>query len=382
MRAFALAAAIACVSLALSARSAGEAFAGRLRVEWAQTAAIREMLDRYPARVADLTFLETERDFEQFREQYVRDAAAWVRGGDATATRRRELLAAAFALEVAHAGFDVAWAESRKLIEWGSDLLRKAPKPDESERLWHLAALPLIQGAFDYRLLIRQKDDVWLKRFPQESRLLFALVVMLEGDTWPDPDRSLPWDENEAALESAHKMLQARRATRQSTTPDMRNKSFEYQRRTNMRQVMTLLEDLSNSNELRADAILRLGVLHLRLRHFEVAQDQFEDVLKLTNEPFLVYLAQFFRGVTQERAGDHADAIDAYRAALAAMPRAQAASFALASLLFLQGRRDEASRVIDAAIRLPTAPDPWRSYQTGDYRLWPERITALRKALR
>jgi tetratricopeptide (TPR) repeat protein len=350
----------------------------------AQTAvpSVHEMLDRYPARMADLAFLKSERDFDQFRDQYIREATGWIRAGDAGSTRQRELTAAAFALEVAHAGFEVAWPQSRRLVEWGSDLLRKAPKPDEGEHLWHLTALTLIQGAFDYRLLIQQKDDVWLKRFPREPRLMFALVVMLDGDTWPEPDRGVPWDENEAALAAAHKMTQARRMTRQSTTPEMRNKSFEYQRRTNMRQVITLLEDLSNSTELRAEAILRLGVLHLRLRHFEVAQDQFDDVLKLTGEPYLVYLAQFFRGVALEQASDRAEAIAAYRAALAVMPRAQAASFALASLLFLQDGRDEASALIDAAIQLPTAPDPWRSYQSGDFRLWSERVSALRKALR
>ncbi len=124
------------------------------------------MLDRYPARVADLSFLTTERDFEHFREQYIREATAWIRGGDPASLRRREFVAATFGLEIAHAAFDVAWPQSRKLIQWGSELLRRPPRADEGERLWHLAALSLLQGAFDYRLLVELKDDVWLKRFP------------------------------------------------------------------------------------------------------------------------------------------------------------------------------------------------------------------------
>jgi tetratricopeptide (TPR) repeat protein len=343
---------------------------------------IREMLDRYPGRVADLSFLKTERDVEQFRNQFVRDAAAWIAAApEPVAVRMRQITAASVALEVARASFDTAWNEGRELIEWGSELLRRSPLPDEGERLWHLAALTLIQGAFDYRLLVKMKDDVWLKRFPNEPRLLFALLVMLEGDTWPDPDRGVPWDENEAALAAAHKMYQARRGNRAGFTAADRAKSFEFQRRQNMRQVMTLLEDLSNSIEIRADAILRLGVLHLRLRHPEVARDQFEDVLRLTGEPFLVYLAHFFTGAAHEQEGDRAEAVRAYRAALDVMPRAQSASFALASLLFVRDERDEASAIVAAAIQLPTAPDPWRGYQTGDFRLWPERISALRKAV-
>ncbi len=204
---------------------------------------------------------------------------------------------------------------------------------------------------------------------------------MLEGDTWPEPDRGRPWDADEVSLEAGHKMFLARRGNRSGVTADMRARSLEYQRRTNMRQVITLLEDLSNSLEIRADAILRLGVLHLRLRHTDVARDQFEDVLKLTGEPFLVYLAHFFTGVVLDQEGDRAEAIRSYRAALSIMPRAQAASFALAALLFVQDARDEAAKIVESAIQLPTAPDPWRGYQSGDYRLWPERIGALRKAL-
>jgi tetratricopeptide (TPR) repeat protein len=372
MRALAHAAAVACVLAA----------AGDIHRARAQTMpAVRDLLDAYPARTVDFSSLKSERDFEQFRERFVRDAETWIRGDDPAERRRRELVAAAVGLELARAAFDVAWPQGRHLVEWGSILLRRRIRPDEEERLWHLAALPLMQGAFDYRLLVAQKDDVWLKRFPNEPRLLFALVVLLEGDTWPDPDRSKPWEGDEGSLEASHKMYQARRLNRSGVTADLRAKSFEYQRRTNMRQVMTLLEDLSNSIELRADALLRLGVLHLRLRHADVARDQFEDVLRLTNEPFLAFLAHLFNGAAHEQDGNRGDAVRAYRAALGAMPRAQSASFALATLLFLQDERAEAARLVDAAIEVPIADDPWRQYQSGDFRLWPQRIRALRKAL-
>ena len=379
MRALALA---ACVALGLVGPVGQVGQVGDYADSAPRTApAVREMLDGYPSRVADLSFLKSERDVEQFRERFIREATAWIRAGDAASLRRREFVAATVGLDIAHAAFDIAWPQGRKLIEWGSELLRRPPRPDEGERLWHLAALTLLQGAVDYRLLVQLKDDVWLKRFPSEPRLLFALLVMLEGDTWPEPDRGLSWDADDASLEAGHKMFLARRANRSGVTAEMRAKSFEHQRRTSMRQVITLLEDLSNSIDIRADAILRLGVLHLRLRHSEVARDQFEDVLKLTSEPFLVYLAHFFTGVVLEQQGDRAEAIRSYRAALAVMPRAQAASFALASLLFVQDARDEAAQIVESAIQRPTAPDPWRGYQSGDFRLWPERISTLRKAL-
>jgi hypothetical protein len=343
---------------------------------------VRDLLDRYPAVTVDFrVLLKSKRDLEQFGERFTRDADAWIQSHNGGNPRRRQIVAATLALDVAHASLDVDWSQGKHLIEWGSEMLRKTPVPDEGERLWHLAALPLIQGAVDYRLLIRLKDDIWLPRFPNEPRLLLALIVMLEGDTWPEPPRREPWDANEASLEAAAKMARAQRERRTTVTADNRAKNFEYQRRTKMRRVMMLLEDLSNSADARAEALLRLGVLHLRLRNRDVARDQFEDVVKLTSEPFLVYLAHFFMGVTDEQAGERSDAIRAYRAALAAMPRAQAASFALASLLFLRDEREEAVRLVDAAVSLPAAVDPWRAYQSGDFRLWPERIGALRKAL-
>src|SRR5918993_4569968 len=140
MRALAHAVALACALLC--ARDAPSAAAQ------SSVVSINEMLDRYPAHTADLSFLKAESDFKRFRELFIRDATAWIRVADAAARRHRELVAAAFALEIAHAGLDTDWSEVRHLIEWGSHLLRQRPQPDEGERLWHLAALPLVQGAF------------------------------------------------------------------------------------------------------------------------------------------------------------------------------------------------------------------------------------------
>jgi tetratricopeptide (TPR) repeat protein len=163
---------------------------------------------------------------------------------------------------------------------------------------------------------------------------------------------------------------------------DLRAKSYEYQRRTRMRSAITLLEDLSNAEAVRAEVLLRLGFLHLRLHHSEIALEQFEDVLTRTKDPFLLYLAHFLTGVGREQEGDRANAVASYRAALAIMPRAQSASFALASLLFIGNGREEAAGLIDSAIAAPMADDPWRTYQAGDYRFLNERLLALREAIR
>jgi tetratricopeptide (TPR) repeat protein len=259
-------------------------------------------------------------------------------------------------------------------------VLRKAP-PDEGERRWHLAAIALMQGAYDYELLIQQQKAA-LPRFTEEPRFVLALAVALEGSTWPDPDRAEPWDDNEAEMAEAAEREQTRRAARQAPDRAAREKGVEYQRRSRMRQAIQALEDLSNEEEIRAEAFLRLGYLHLRLQNIEIAVEQFDEVLEMTTEPFLVYVAQFLLGTAREQEGDRANAEAAYRAALQEMPQAQSAAFRLGSLLFLGSGRDEAASLIDGAVSSPPRDDPWRAYQTGDFRFWTERLTALRESLR
>lgn len=339
------------------------------------------LLERYSrGDFAAFTPPRTPVDVERFRQALEHDAASWLRGGDARTQRRRHLTAATIALEAAHASLDLSWAQGRQLIEWGSALLRKAP-PDEAERRWHLAALSVIQGAYDNELLVKQQKLAW-PRFEGEPRFLLALMVMVEGDTWPDPDRGQPWDSDEAGLEAAHEMDAARRARRQASQPDLREKANEYERRTRMRRTIELLEDLSNAEAIRPETVLRLGHLHLRLQHVEIALEQFDEVLAMTDDPFLVYLAHFLGGRAREQQGDQANAMASYRAALNIIPRAQSASLALSSLLFVANARDEAARLIDAAITVPVAEDPWRAYQAGDFRFWAERIASLREAFR
>jgi tetratricopeptide (TPR) repeat protein len=347
----------------------------------AQVASTADLLDRYGrGDYASFTAPGTPLDLQRMRQGVMHDGESWIKRGSDREARRRALVVASVALELARASVDIDWGEGRQLIEWAAELLRKGP-PDDAERVWHLAALALMQSASDNELLLKQQKQAW-PRFEAESRFLLALVVMLEADTWPDPDRGEPWDTNDAALQEAFETNAARRAARAGGLPDLRAKSYEYQRRTRMRSAITLLEDLSNEVSIRGEVVLRLGFLHLRLRHSEIAIEQFEDVLTLSKDPYLLYLAHFLTAVAHEQDGDRANAVMSYRAALAVVPRAQSASVALASLLFIGNDREEAAKLIDAAIAKPIAEDPWRSYQTGDARFWNERLLALREVIR
>jgi hypothetical protein len=90
-----------------------------------------------------------------------------------------------------------------------------------------------------------------------------------------------------------------------------------------------------------------------------------------TNDPFLPYLSRYFTGRAKQASGDRASAVAAYRGALEIVPRAESASLALAALSSTGDARDEAYAVVEAALSGEgPAADPWRLYQTGDFRFW------------
>ena len=102
-----------------------------------------------------------------------------------------------------------------------------------------------------------------------------------------------------------------------------------------------------------------------------------------SREPYVVYLARFFRGQILERQKRSADAERAYRAALAAVPAAQSSSFALSALLAGRGQRAEAAEVVGAALSTNPLPlDPWRAYGEADARFWPVLIEQLHAEIR
>ena len=131
------------------------------------------------------------------------------------------------------------------------------------------------------------------------------------------------------------------------------------------------------------DFLKRMGAICFRQRNDDRAIALFEQVKPRTRDPWVVYLAEYFKGQALERRKRPADAERAYRGAVAAVPGAQSASVALAALLFQSDRRTEASDVITTMLaRRPRAVDPWRGYAHADDRFWPILIARLRAEIR
>lgn len=359
----------------------------------ASSPSVVDMLDRYaagkfPAVVEELRTLQT---LDPILEQLRKDGPGWI-AADPADRERRELVAATFALEAARAGAWTEWKVTQKqppmcleedvsecyqplnvlwwkapplLLEWGCELLRRTETPRPVERWWQLAALSVAQRAEDAQFLVgdtsigkgvdageigNTQDEIKhlehvRPRFPDEMRFVLA-----EGIA-----RDRAWTDD---------ALQAYRA-------------------------------LAGDPDVGAEAMLRLGVMWMQFGQSNTASpndgrselpesladaiEQFNAVESLTRDPYVIYLARYFKGRAFEQHGRQEQAEAAYRGAIATIPHAQSATISLAALLFRSNRRDEAQRLIAAMLAQDHRPaDPWRTYVRADDRFWPQLIARLR----
>ena len=327
------------------------------------------LLDRYASGEFQSVVAQIEKsgDDEDFLKQLEEDAPEWIGAGGSVDRSRRQLAAATLALEVARAGVfhdwklvqnwmtleNIYWRAPPKLIEWGCALLRSNDAPSANERLWHLAALAVAGRAGDFEFLIgspwearaNPKDEILhlehsALRFPDERRFALAQGIAIEWRLFPSV-------------------------------------------RSGSREAQQIFEALKDEDGVGPEATVRLGVRFYRGGNFVRALELLSSADERSREPYVVYLARFFRGQIFERQKRPADAERAYRDALAAIPGAQSASFALSALLAGRGLRAEAASVIDAALSLNSRPlDPWRAYAEADGRFWPVLIDQLHAEIR
>ena len=343
-----------------------------------------EMLDSYKAGkfAAVIAELEGDIDFKELLKQLQDQGPAWIDAGGPDERERRELVAATFALEAARADEWREWkfiwkqkqicasdagplADSKGgcinplgvlewkapplLIEWACRRLRKDETPRPIERWWQLAALAVAQRSEDGQFLvgdtsiglgvgsgeilnaqleIKHLEHV-RKRFPEEMR--FVLAEGIARDRF--------WQDD----------------------------------------AMQAYGALYNDPVVGGEAMMRMGVMLVRMGRREDALKHFDRAESLTRDRYVIYLVKYFRGRIAESQRRNDDALEAYRAAVAAWPRAQSATLALASLLFQNGRRAEAQGLAASILEANEQPiDPWREYVHADNRFWPQLIGRLR----
>jgi len=332
-----IAALLLSIALAASARPS-------LQPDW-----IQSWLGEYAAgRHADVAAkLRSVSDLKAFEADLDKTAAKWLGGTAGTPELRRRALAA-FAVESASAHLERGSAAT-KLLEWGCRQIRRHPKPDEFDRLWHLAAFALFAGAVDPDGLEAHVVHARFQ-FPKEPWLAFERAVASELRTFP-------------------RIVVESRIPAATVTKSMEEAVKRY-------------TEAASNEPTRAEAFLRRGRIELALGRADQALESLDRVSP-TDDRNVQYLGQMFRGQALERLKRTDDAKQAYEVALTLRPDAQSASMALAALLFRRGERDLADRQVQTLFdRQKRIDDPWWVYWPADYRHLDARLTAMRSAVK
>jgi VWFA-related protein len=130
------------------------------------------------------------------------------------------------------------------------------------------------------------------------------------------------------------------------------------------------------------EARLRRGRIRALRGQARDASADLEAVARQATEPYLQSLAWLYLGDLEERAGRTAEAVERYRAALAARPGFQTATVALADALHRLGRVRAADRATAESLSgAAQDPDPWVGYHLGLAWRRGAALAALRKRL-
>ena len=148
-----------------------------------------------------------------------------------------------------------------------------------------------------------------------------------------------------------------------------------------VRRAVGALKRAEVSEHVRAEAVLRQAALIAASGRPAEAIPMFEQSERLGDDQWVMYLVHLLKGRALEATGRSADAEVAYAAAIAIRPRARSANLALAALTFARGARADHAL---AMVFDPSADDtdPWAQFRYGDYRFWPARRDALRRAIK
>jgi tetratricopeptide (TPR) repeat protein len=348
-----------------------------------------DMLDRYTAGRFDsvLDDLSTlDRDFADILNQLNEHAPAWIEASGPAARDKRRLVAATFALEAARVDAwhewkwivrqpamcpahipgeratrgdcyyplnVLTWQAPPRLIEWACQLMGQDGAPAAVERWWHIAAIAVAQRSEDIQFLV---GDPAIGRGRGAGE-----IINLQ-----DEIKHLEHAERRFPDEVRFKLAQG--IARERVWPADAAQAFEA---------------LAGDYTVGGEAMARLAILQLRLGRVADALKSVDRADQYTRDPYVLYLSAYVRGRIAEAQKQPERARAAYERAVKVWPHGQAATMALASLLFQQGRRAEAQELTGGMLAAsPAPPDPWREYVHGDDRFWPELVGKLRAEIR
>ena len=339
---------------------------------------------------------------------FVKTLEDWASAGlvNSIARRRR---AAAFGLEVAWALQRDGPISSRPrpgpssallpILAWACESMPSTSHP--AERAWYLVSVSLLEHARMWptllggstvtpspgplqRVLQREAREGHLhhvkRRYSREPRVRLAEAIAREGDaltlliTQGEARRSplLRFDEispARAAEIRAHGSRGPgfqRRLAALDSLPAV-EKAFE-----------TLARDAAT----KAEAELHIGYLRIVQGDWNGAILHLSRIPGATEDPFVLHLGHYFHGWALARAERPAEAIEAYRRAVALMPGARIVSTLLAEQLFMSDQRDDAFALLERTFGSQPPSEPLIWFRRGGAREVELQFAMLREALR
>ena len=352
-------------------------------------------------------------DWPGFVRNFEKDASKWIVEAGVDAAPHRRFIAAALGLDLARRTVETEnWYAGRDLVSWGCAQLRLDPQPLPAERWWHLAAVALYEGAGDRAPLVGTGRPAWAvplaslpgsasdsssdvvvghlshaeARFPDEPRFLLAEAVVEESRVWDVGSFRTTTDEAAMGVgilpgQITASYVAAVTVLAQSGGFAANGALVEIDRIRSLAALSKRFEELSKHLAILPDVDLRYGFIALRFADSEAALSHFHRVESTSQDRDLVYLARLFSGMAYERTQHVDEAIAAYRSALASAPRAESAEARLTALLARSGQPADAGIEADGFLSAAPAPDPWRLYRAGDYRLLDTYLDHLRAAI-
>jgi tetratricopeptide (TPR) repeat protein len=233
--------------------------------------------------------------------------------------------------------------EALNVLRREHDLLRPPLGADEFECQWYRTEMAVLQASPDpaeAMTTIRQA----LTRCPGDPRLMLGLAVTSD----------LVWS---------------------------RIRSVTAVQALTERDVVTFFETAMTFSQTAGEAGVRLAFLAYRQGQLDEALRRLAWADAQPADGFVRYLRHFIRARVLQKQGRIDEAIDQFRAALVAWPRAHSARVGLMGALMIRGDRVEAASLSEAIQTATVADiDPFSLYWLGDYRVV-ERLQARLREL-
>ena len=250
-------------------------------------------------------------------------------------------------------------------------------------RMWHRAAMGLLQGAADPSHLDTHVADLEHPNggpsVPKDARFMLARAVAQERRCWSTrPSMDQPAIRIDGLLAAA-----GAKVPDDVVGPTKSEREAIVARHSAcLRETLAKFEQAATMEDVVDEARVRGG--------WTLIQDgrpkdaiEWLDAVSPKNDRDLEYWHGLFRGRALEALGRSQDAVEAFRGALALYPRAQSAGLGLALALMHLDRAKEADEVARSVREAGIAtPDPWEHYTRGDDRFAGAWIDSLRPRVR